>query len=447
MGDQLPSTLELTPLQRLVLELLVHEHSRTNQPDWAERVILLWNDGDSLASTARKLKIDGETVMALRHRWWASMAAILTAEQQAIREMASFIAITHQAAKSGIHDEIDYRQIVAMTSLAALLPKKHSEHTSSWAASSGVTRTKRSKRKKPVESREMRPAARALIEILHHKPSVYGINRSSWTYQSLADAFTKQYGQKISPSSVGRILKEAGCSWKESRRVLTSPDPNFRDKVELLLRTLQSLKADEDLFFIDELGPLKVRRFGGKCLTPKNETPTHPQYQRGKGSVTLYGALSAKTNQMTWFYGDTKDSEGMIDLVEILFNQYHDKSRIYITWDAASWHGSDKLVAWVNNFNAWSQANSYGPLIEFVPLPASAQFLNVIEAVFKAMKKAVIHFSNYQSEEKMKSAISLHYCDRNIYFKHNPRRAGKKIWDIDFFKDPSCIRSGNYREW
>ena len=86
-------------------------------------------------------------------------------------------------------------------------------------------------------------------------------------------------------------------------------------------------------------------------------------------------------------------------------------------------------------------------LIEFVPLPSSAQFLNVIEAVFKAMKKAVIHFSNYQSDEEMKTAISLHYVDRNIYFKHNPRRAGKKIWEIDFFKDPSYIRAGNYREW
>ena len=238
----------------------------------------------------------------------------------------------------------------------------------------------------------MRPAARALIEILHHKPSVYGINRSSWTYQSLADAFAKQYGQKMSPSSVGRILKEAGCSWKESRRVLTSPDPNYRDKVELLLRTLQSLKADEDLFFIDELGPLKVRRFGGKCLTPKNEMPTHPQNQRGKGSVTLYGALSAKTNQMTWFYGDTKDSAGMIDLVEILFNQYHDKSRIYITWDAASWHGSDKLVAWVNDFNEWSQANSYGPLIEFVPLPSSAPVLECYRSRFQSNEEGCNSF-------------------------------------------------------
>jgi len=447
MKDQLPSTADLTPLQRLVLELIVHEHSRTNRPDWAERVILLWNDGDSHASTARRLKIDEETVIAFRHRWWTSMTEILEAEKKAIKELAEFISITHQTANAGIDDNIDYEAIVAMTSLAALLPKKPSESAKSGAASPSVNRTKRTNLKKQVESGELRPAARALIEILHHMPSAYGINRSNWTYNSLADAYAKQYGERPSASSVGRILKEAGCTWKKSRRVLTSPDPNYRDKVELLLRTLQSLKADEDLFFIDELGPLKVRRFGGKCLTPKNETPTHPQNQRSKGSVTLYGALSAKTNQMTWFYGDTKDSAGMIDLVEILFNQYHDKSRIYITWDAASWHGSDKLVEWVNDFNDWNQANIYGPTIEFVPLPSSAQFLNVIEAVFKAMKKAVIHFSNYQSEEEMKIAISLHYVDRNTYFKHNPRRAGKKIWEIDFFKDPSYIRSGNYREW
>jgi len=448
MDDQLPSKVDLTPLQRLVLELIIYEHSTMNRPDWAERAILLWNDGDSLASTARKLNIEEETVIALRHRWCACMPAVLAAEQKAINELAKFIAITYQTTGRGNDSNIDFRQIVAMTSLATLLPKRPLEHASSEAAPASVTRTKRTNRKRQVASGEIRPAARALIEIMHHKPSIYGINRSSWTYKGLADAFTKQYGVSISPSSVSRILKAAGCSWKNSRRVLTSPDPNYRDKVELLLRTLQSLKEDEDLFFIDELGPLKVRRFGGRCLPPKSETPTHPQNQRGRGSVTLYGALSAKTNQMTWFYGDTKDSAGMIDLVEILFNQHHGKSRIYITWDAASWHGSDRLVEWVNDFNTWNQTNtSCGPIIEFVPLPSSAQFLNVIEAVFKAMKKAVIHFSDYQSEEEMKNAMSLHFVERNTYFKHNPRRAGKKIWEIDFFKDPNSIRSGNYREW
>jgi transposase len=114
----------------------------------------------------------------------------------------------------------------------------------------------------------------------------------------------------------------------------------------------------------------------------------------------LYGALSAKTNQVTWFYQNTKNSTGIIDLVEVLYNQHHDKSEIYLTWDAASWHGSNELVEWA--INAWNAANSSGPVIEFVPLPSSAQFLNVIEAVFSAMKRAVIHNSDYDVSASLK---------------------------------------------
>ena len=241
-------------------------------------------------------------------------------------------------------------------------------------------------------------------------------------------------------------MKEAGLSWKKSRRVLTSPDPKYREKVEVLLQTLQSLKADEDLFFIDELGPLRVKRYGGRSYTSKKTILTHPQSQQSKGSITLYGALSATSNQVTWFYGESKDSMGIIDLAEILFNQYNAKSKIYLTWDAASWHGSDKLVQWTDDLNTWNEAGDLGPIIEFVPLPSSAQFLDVIEAVFSGMKKAVVHNSDYQSKEEMKIAISTHFRDRNHFFKGNPKRAGKKIWEIDFFDDHNFLRSGNYRD-
>jgi hypothetical protein len=82
-----------------------------------------------------------------------------------------------------------------------------------------------------------------------------------------------------------------------------------------------------------------------------------------------------------------------------------------------------------------------------VPLPSNAQFLNVIESVFSGMKKAVIHNSNYRSPEEMKEAISRHFRERNAFFSENPRRAGNKIWENDFFEDVGNIRAGNYREW
>jgi hypothetical protein len=105
------------------------------------------------------------------------------------------------------------------------------------------------------------------------------------------------------------------------------------------------------------------------------------------------------------------------------------------------------LVEWLDDFNATTKITNEGPLIELVQLPTSSQFLDVIESVFSVMKRAVVHHSDYRDALEMKKAISLHFTERNSHFRENPRRAGKKIWEIDFFDDKENIRSGNYREW
>ena len=423
MVNALPSSIELSPAQREVLDLIIQDQASIQGPVEPERVILLWSEEASESITAEKLGISEEEVRTLRNHWWASTARIAATEKK-----------LHKAFND-------------LVSLIFRIPNEESPSETASNSAAGGVQAGRANQGKPAEQKELRGATRAFIEILHHKPKVYGINRSNWTLGSLAVAFEKLYGQRPSKSTVGRLLKEAGLSWKKSRRVLTSPDPNYREKVELLLVTLRSLKADEDLFFIDELGPLQVKRYGGRSYTAKGTMLTHPQNQHSKGSITLYGALSATTNQVTWFYGKSKDSAGIIDLAETLFNQYHARSKIYLTWDAASWHSSDELVQWTDELNAWNKTSAAGPIIEFVPLPSSAQFLDVIEAVFSGMKRAVIHNSDYQSEEEMKTAISTHFRERNEFFMHNPKRAGKKIWEIDFFQDHNHIRSGNYREW
>ena len=305
----------------------------------------------------------------------------------------------------------------------------------------------RKSRSKGIRLEKMEQRKKRLLEIIHHKPKYYNINRSSWSLEALGKAYSDQFGEKISRHSISRDLKEAKYTIKKARRVLTSHDPEYREKVDTLLKTLNSLGPDEMLFFIDELGPLKVRKYGGRMYAKINDVPKYPQKQVGKGSVSLAGALSATTNQMTWMYIESKDSNSMINLVEILYNQYYSKKKLYVTWDCASWHSSEALVSWLEVFNSEAENIGEGPIIEFIPLPTSSQFLDVIEAVFSGMKRSVIHNSDYQSEAEMKISISQHFRDRNEYFKENPKRAGKKIWEVDFFQDYNTIKSGTYREW
>ena len=112
-------------------------------------------------------------------------------------------------------------------------------------------------------------------------------------------------------------------------------------------------------------------------------------------------------------------------MVRALLDEYSDARTLYISWDAASWHMSKELLAFVDQHN---NAAVGLPRLELVPLPASAQFLNVIESVFSGMARAIIHSSDYPSVRAATAAIDRYFDDRNRHFVEHPQRAGKKIW-------------------
>ena len=167
-----------------------------------------------------------------------------------------------------------------------------------------------------------------ILEILHASPRSHEINRSNWNHSSLAMAYRRQYEEAMSTSTVARIIRKSGYTMKKARKVLCSPDPEYREKVDLVLRTLQNLTPGELFFFVDELGPLRVKRYGGRAFVPKTQTCVVPQNQEDRGSITLAGALNAATNQVTWMYGHSKDTSIMIKLIELLFNQHRSASTL-----------------------------------------------------------------------------------------------------------------------
>jgi transposase len=299
----------------------------------------------------------------------------------------------------------------------------------------------------PSSAAEDRIKTNRILELLHNKPTRYGINRTSWTQPALFSAYSRSFNATISRTALTRLLRKAGYRWSKARRVLTSPDPSYHEKVELLLATLHSLASDEMFFFLDEWGPVQVRKRGGRAYRHRAIAEDIPRRQTPRGTVSLVSALSATTNRVTWHFVDTKDSAAMFDLLEILFNQHHGVRRLYVTWDAVAWHNSAALLDALDQFNVVSLHSSDGPIIELVPLPTSAQFLNVVEGVLSGMTRAVVDNSDYPSTAEMRHAISRYFVDRNEHFRNNPRRAGKKIWELEFFQDVDTIRAGDYRQW
>lgn len=265
-----------------------------------------------------------------------------------------------------------------------------------------------------------------IFQMLHEPPTLSGINRSIWRLKDLRQALAKK-GVGVSPETIRTVIKSAGYRWRSAKVVLTSTDPEYREKLAHLQSVLGGLLPTERFFSIDEYGPFAIKMKGGRWLVGPDENPSIPQWQQSKGWLILTAALELSTNQVSHFYSTAKNTNEMIRMIEVLVEEYKKATKLYISWDAASWHMSKALVSFIEDHNDVAAENSR-PVVELTPLPASAQFLNVIESVFSGMARSIIHGSDYESKDAAIEAINLYFIERNENFKANQRRAGNKIW-------------------
>jgi len=279
-----------------------------------------------------------------------------------------------------------------------------------------------------------------IISTIHTPPTQFGFNRTSWTTKTLKTALASK-GMLMGKNSIRKIIKKAGYKFWKAKEVLTSNDPLYKEKLIAITRILSRLGPKDKFFSIDEFGPFAVKERGGRRIVKKDEYPTIPQFQPSKGSLIVTAALELSTNQITHFYSDSKNSTEIIRMLHVLIKKYAGCRVIYLSWDHASWHSSEVLFTEIKERNKYeNRKKCNAPIVKIAPLPARAQFLNVIESVFSGMASAIIQNSNYQSIEDAKHAINLYFKDRNKYFRKHPKRAGKKIWGNELV--PATFKEG-----
>ena len=287
--------------------------------------------------------------------------------------------------------------------------------------------------------------AAAVFRVLHAPPSTFGLNRTTWRLEDLRSALLKE-GVHISRATIRKVIRNAGYKLRKAKKVLTSTDPDYREKLQKITQILSNLKPDEKFFSIDEFGPFAVKIRGGWAWAKAGELRSVPQCQKSKGSLIATAALELSTNQITHFYSERKNTDEMIRMLELLVSQYRGQTRIFFSWDAASWHGSKKFYRRVEEINEPAYRATNGtPVVELAPLPACAQFLNVIESVFSGMARAIIHNSDYASVEAAKAAIDRYFDERNIHFQNHPRRAGNRLWGQERV-DPEFNEANNCKD-
>ena len=160
-----------------------------------------------------------------------------------------------------------------------------------------------------------------------------------------------KYNDSISCDVIREIIVNAGWKWRLARRVLTSNDPEYREKVDRIKKTLAALEKDEAFFSVDEYGPFAIKKRGGLRRVAPGEQYVVPQWQKSKGYLILTAALELSTNQLTHFYSRKKNTGEMVKLADALRLKYQGYRTLYLSWDAASWHVSKELEDHLNKVN------------------------------------------------------------------------------------------------
>ena len=266
----------------------------------------------------------------------------------------------------------------------------------------------------------------AVMQLLHTPPSDHGYNRTTWRVQDIKVVLDAK-GTVATLNSIRTVIRSAGVQWKQARVALTSKDPEYRVKLDAIKDVLAALAPDEAFFSIDELGPVAVKMRGGRSLQLSGELRVVPQWQRSRGAFILTAALDLARNQLTFFFSSRKNTDEMIRLIELLRENYASYRNLYLSWDSAPWHSSAHLKERIKLLNDCSSFERR-PRLEVLPLPTSAQFLNVIESVFSGMARAILHNSDYATLEDAQTAVTRYLCERNEAFLRAPKKAGRTIW-------------------
>ncbi len=169
-----------------------------------------------------------------------------------------------------------------------------------------------------------------LFALLHEPPSLSGYNRTTWRMRDLREAMATK-GVHVGDSVIRQAIKKAGFRWRSAKVVLTSTDPEYREKLERVQTVLSKLREDEGFFSIDEYGPFAVKAKPGRLLAGPGENPSVPQWQKSKGWLILTAAIELSRNQVTHFYSRAKNTREMIKMTERLLEQYAGLRTIYLS--------------------------------------------------------------------------------------------------------------------
>lgn len=233
-------------------------------------------------------------------------------------------------------------------------------------------------------------AAAQLAETLHQSPELFGLSRSRWWLDGITQAVPFLAG--MSPAGVRKVLQHFDLHYKQGRRYVHSPDPQYPVKAAALRSVWELVQAHPArlvLLYEDELTYYRCPTVGSDYAAAGSDEPRADQGTGYNSKRRIAGCLDASTGRLICWQRSAFDHKTFLKYLLAVEKCYPDAERIYIALDN-----------WPVHFQADVLAGLKESKIRLLFLPTYAPWLNPIEKVWRKLKQEILHLHRYSSRWK-----------------------------------------------
>jgi transposase len=233
-------------------------------------------------------------------------------------------------------------------------------------------------------------------------------------------AIVKQYildklGIKYTKSGTIDLMHRINLVYKRSKSIPSNFDPvkqaEFKEWYEDFEK---NITAKEAIVFADAVHPQHNTKICNVWVEKGKDKEI--KTNSGRTRININGAYNPHTTDVIARQDDTINSESMLKLFQDVEKFYPEKETIYFIADNARYNKSKMVFEYLKTSR-----------IKIIFLPPYSPNLNLIERLWKLLRKLKINTTFHQSSKDFKDAVMGFFENINLYKKEIKQSVGTKM--------------------
>lgn len=222
--------------------------------------------------------------------------------------------------------------------------------------------------------------------------------------KSVAVWIKNAFGIHYTPQGVVDLLNRIGFTYKKTTEIPCEADASRQEEfVRELAETFSQMDPATVVYYADGVHPTHNSR-STYAWIEKGERPEQPTVS-GRDRVNINGLLNAHdVTDVIALDCESVNAESTKQLYQMALDRHPDAPAIYIISDNARYYHNKKLREWAQ-----------GTRIKQIFLPPYSPNLNLIERLWKFLRKKVINTGFYRTKEEFRRAVMRFFDNLGIF--------------------------------